>query len=107
MLTIRMNFFHEKIEDHQGFRIHSNSSKIVEFDDINSALDFLLEAFGKPSQITVNGRTAELEGSKKETVVATRRRIFDLILDRGYKRKYQSPFTAVPSSRFRAIVKGE
>ena len=111
MLTVKMSFFKEESEDKSGLRISTTTNRTLEFDvednvsdlDMNSALDFSFGRFGSPFQVTVNGKTSELDSVKKEQVTETRRRIFNLVLDRGYKRKYQSPFTAVKSSRYRAI----
>lgn len=111
MLTVKMSFFKEENVDLKGLRTSTTTNRSLEFDvednvsnsDINSALDFAFSQFGNPFQVTVNGKTSELEAVKKEQVIETRRRIFNLVLDRGYKRKYQSPFTAVKSSRYRAV----
>jgi hypothetical protein len=109
-----MNFFKEVRDIKPGLRVTTSTNKVLEFDvednvsdaDIKSALDYVFGEFGQPTQINVDGRTSELPDGKREEVISTRHRIFNTILDRGYKRKFQSPFTAVKSSRFKAVVSG-
>lgn len=116
MLTIKMNFFSSDLQDLQGLRISSTTNKIVEYDvaysisdaEIVDILDLLFSRFNhSPSQVCVNGSTSALSGEIKAQASAARQKIFKAVLDRGYKRKYQSPFTAVRSSRFKAVVSDE
>jgi len=114
-----MSFQKETAENlGDGLHISTRSSTVINyltsFDISNSSVKEVVEVLteqtagkdGKATQITLHS-DVPLEESEKEAFQKARSRIFSCILELGYKRKYQSPFTAVPSSRFQGIVKGK
>jgi hypothetical protein len=77
-------------------------------DDVNDALEVLIEKCagknGRASQITIHIPPGVTDEESLKELRAERTRIFNNVINLGYKRKFQSPFTAVPSSRFRAVI---
>lgn len=116
MLIVEMKFSTTSVDKVRDIVVTSTIARSIVVDlppgttneDALQVLSTIQNRYGRPYQITVN--CAAPNSSTKEEAQSlneARRRVFDLVLSLGYKRKYLSPFAAVQSSRFKGVVQPE